>query len=130
MASLHKLSLNEARRRYDASKGQRKTAPELIDVALRDAHRAAAAASTAIGPGLETSIVRQLGVFTISVSDEHGLRRTTGGELIAVAVRGTSNVRARLTDNNDGTYHVDIKTIKIAANIKVIASHIPCLSAC
>jgi len=33
-----------------------------------------------------------------------------------------NNHEVNITDNNDGTYHVDIKTIKIAANIKVIVN--------
>lgn len=64
----------------------------------------AAEASTASGPGLHTSIVRQLGVFTIIAHDHKGNRLLGGGESLAVAIRGTSNVRARLTDNNDGSY--------------------------
>ena len=41
-------------------------------------------ASSAHGPGLETSIVRQLGIFTVIARDEAGNQRTTGGEQIAV----------------------------------------------
>ena len=74
------------------------------EAAVRDKKRAAASASKALGPGLTTSIVRQLGTFTIIAHDHEGNRRLSGGELIAVAIRGTSNVRARLTDNGDGTY--------------------------
>ena len=33
-----------------------------------------------------------------------------------------NNHEVNINDNNDGTYHVDIKTIKIAANIKVIVN--------
>lgn len=105
MASMQKLSLNEARRRYDATqRGPPKTSEPVKDAATRELHRKAAAASSAVGAGLTQSIVRQLGVFTITVCDENGNRREVGGEQVAVAVRGTSNVRARLTDNNDGTY--------------------------
>ena len=90
--------------KYDASFAARKQHELATETAAREKRRAAAKASSAHGPGLETSIVRQLGIFTVITRDEAGNQRTTGGEQIAVAVRGTSNVRPRLTDNNDGTY--------------------------
>jgi hypothetical protein len=71
---------------------------------MRDKRRKIAEASTAFGAGLQTSIVRQLGEFTIIARDEDGNQRLTGGDQLAVAIRGTSNVRPRLVDNDDGTY--------------------------
>lgn len=104
LAALHKLTLAEARKKFDATFAARRSWELAPDEATREKNRAAAEASSADGPGLSTSIVRQLGVFTVVVRDEHGNQRQEGGEPLAVAIRGTSNVRARLTDNNDGTY--------------------------
>ena len=58
------------------------------------------------GDGLTKATVRQPATFTIESYDEDNERRGTGGDAFFIAVRGGSKVRARLTDNNDGTYVV------------------------
>lgn len=45
--------------------------------------------------------------FTVCAYDELGNRKLTGGEAFFIAIRGASRVRARVFDNNDGTYRVD-----------------------
>lgn len=61
---------------------------------------------TAHGPGLEAVTVREPAHFTVEALSEDGSRMTTGGEPIVVTIRGVSRVRARVTDNEDGTYSV------------------------
>ena len=106
LATLQSLTLDDALTKYDASFSARKSLELASDVAvaMRASFRAAALASSAHGPGLEASIVRHLGVFTITTCDESGKRRTQGGDSLTVAIRGNSNVRARVIDNQDGTY--------------------------
>ena len=98
------LTHAEATSKHDAAFAAKKNWEVALRAAELDKKRAAAYASRAEGPGLSTCIVRQLGCFTIVAHDCEGNRRLTGGESLAVAIRGTSNVRARLTDNEDGSY--------------------------
>ena len=42
--------------------------------------------------------------FIIEAYDGYGARRSTGGDSFFVAIRGAQRVRARVTDNNDGSY--------------------------
>ena len=93
----------------DASRVAKKNYELVLKATAIDKKRAAAAASYAEGPGLHTSIVRQLGSFKIFAHDHEGNRRREGGESVAVAIRGTSNVRARLTDNHDGSYTAEYR---------------------
>ena len=58
----------------------------------------------ASGSGLETAVTRQAATFTIEAYDFSGTRMTSGGETFRVDVRGSSVVRARVADNEDGSY--------------------------
>ena len=61
------------------------------------------------GDGMHTAMVRQTASFTIEARDVKGMRMEKGGLKYMVAVRGSSTVRARVTDNQDGTYLVEYK---------------------
>ena len=61
------------------------------------------------GQGLQEATVRQMARFQIDAHDSHGHKKTTGGDIFFVAIRGPSKTRAKVTDNDDGTYHVDWK---------------------
>ena len=65
---------------------------------------AVAAMCKASGKGLDTAIARQAAIFTIEAFNSSGTRMSSGGDLFRVDVRGSSVVRARVTDNEDGTY--------------------------
>ena len=58
------------------------------------------------GDGLSTATVREVAEFSIIAHDANGKPRVTGGDSFFVAVRGGSHVRARVRDNEDGSYHV------------------------
>ena len=60
----------------------------------------------AAGKGLDTAIARQPATLTITANNAAGERVTTGGDPFRVDVRGSSVVRARVTDMEDGTYSV------------------------
>ena len=61
----------------------------------------------AFGPGLESlAIARQTASFTIESYDASGVKLQSGGEPFRVDCRGASSVRARVADNEDGTYTV------------------------
>ena len=85
----------DAGHQYDIAQVAKRNWGLAVNAAASDKKRAAAAASTVSGSGLTTSIVRQLGVFQIHAHDHEGNKRLTGGEAVAVAVRGTSNVVRR-----------------------------------
>lgn len=70
---------------------------------------AAASFCTVSGPGASTAMVRQTAQFTIEAKDERGTPCTQGGEVFSVSVRGASLVKARVADNDDGTYLVEYK---------------------
>lgn len=53
-----------------------------------------------------TAIARQPATFTIKAINARGERVTSGGDQFRVDVRGSSVVRARITDLEDGTYTV------------------------
>ena len=61
------------------------------------------------GSGMEEATVRQAAQFTIDAYDSRGQKKTTGGDCFFVAIRGPSRTRAKVTDLEDGTYHVDWK---------------------
>ena len=61
------------------------------------------------GRGLNEAAVRHTSEFVIEAHDGRGSRKITGGDAFFVAIRGASRVRARITDNNDGTYKVEWK---------------------
>ena len=67
---------------------------------------AVASKCRANGPGLETCIAKQKATFTIESFDAAGERMESGGEPFRVDLRGASVVRARVLDNEDGTYTV------------------------
>ena len=48
--------------------------------------------------------VKENAIFEIVAFDEEEKRRAAGGEAFFVAIRGASRVRARIIDNDDGTY--------------------------
>jgi len=56
------------------------------------------------GDGLRTSIVRQMASFTIVALDAADQQLTVGGDGFKVELRGSSALRARVCDNEDGTY--------------------------
>jgi hypothetical protein len=58
------------------------------------------------GDGLSTATVREVAEFSIIAHDANGKPRVTGGDSFFVAVRGGSHVRARVRDNEDGSYRV------------------------
>ena len=58
------------------------------------------------GNGLSAAIIRQAAHFTIEAYDETGNKLSVGGEPFKVDLRGSSLVRARVTDNENGTYTV------------------------
>ena len=62
------------------------------------------------GKGLETAIARKVARFTIESFDAAGSRCTAGGEKFTVTLTGSSVVRARVTDKEDGSYDVEYKT--------------------
>ena len=64
----------------------------------------------ASGRGLHLAITRKENSFTIHAFDAENKPRDTGGDPFMVAIRGKDMVRARVHDNNDGTYTVRYKT--------------------
>ena len=58
------------------------------------------------GDGLRSATVRRPAFFWIEAYDYRGTRRESGGDKFLVSIRGMSQTRARITDNNDGTYLV------------------------
>lgn len=65
---------------------------------------AVAASCKVHGPGLENSIAGGKATFTIEAADAEGNRIETGGEPFRVDLRGSSFVRCRVVDNENGTY--------------------------
>jgi len=75
-----------------------------------DKHKNAMAIfSKAHGKGLESAIARKLAKFTIEARDAEGARMQHGGDTFTVTIHGASVVRARVQDNEDGTYSVEYK---------------------
>ena len=64
---------------------------------------------TITGDGMHTAMVRQLASFIIEARDAEGNQQPSGGETFKVSVRGSSQVRARVLDKEDGTYVVEYK---------------------
>ena len=62
-----------------------------------------------MGDGLHKATMRKQANFNIETYDAENRRRSTGGDQFFVAVRGSSRVRARVADNDDGTYTVTFK---------------------
>lgn len=62
-----------------------------------------------LGQGLTLAAVKHPAEFIIESYDSTGKRRATGGDAFFVAIRGASRVRARITDNGDGSYKVEWK---------------------
>ena len=61
------------------------------------------------GRGLEEVAAGHQAEFTIEAYDGTGGRRAEGGDAFFVAIRGATRVRARITDNKDGSYKVEWK---------------------
>lgn len=61
------------------------------------------------GPGLHEATVREPAHFTVEAFDGKGVRMACGGEPIFIAIRGVSQVRARLSDMENGLYEVEWK---------------------
>ncbi len=81
-----------------------------------------------VGKGMEEVTVRKDAYFHIEANDADGRRRDTGGDAFFVYIRGPSKIRARITDNSDGTYLVQWKpstsgTYKIA--VSLFGVHVP-----
>lgn len=58
----------------------------------------------AYGSGLQEATVRQHAFFWIEAANVHGQKLAHGGDSFFVAIRGPSQVRARVIDNADGSY--------------------------
>ena len=58
------------------------------------------------GSGITEAAVRHPAEFQIVAHDGNGTRKALGGDAFFVAIRGSTQVRARVTDNRDGTYSV------------------------
>ena len=58
------------------------------------------------GEGLKVATSGSEATFTMEARDAEGARVTKGGDSFFVFVRGPANVRAKVTDNLDGTYTV------------------------
>ena len=58
------------------------------------------------GDGLSQACARQPAYFWVEAFDSKGRKRPVGGDVFFVAIRGPSRVKARITDNGDGTYLV------------------------
>ena len=71
---------------------------------------AVASQCKAHGQGLETAIARKIARFTIEACDSEGRQLPHGGEKFNVMLSGSSVVRARVTDKEDGIYSVEYKT--------------------
>jgi hypothetical protein len=72
----------------------------------------AAKCCVAAGRGLHTAVVKQLAQFVITAHDADGQRRTTGGDIFSVAVRGVlppTNLRFKVHDHGNGTYTGEYK---------------------
>jgi hypothetical protein len=67
---------------------------------------AVASQCRAEGDGLSRAIARQQATFTVVAADASGLKLEYGGDVFRVDIRGASAVRARVFDNEDGTYTV------------------------
>lgn len=61
------------------------------------------------GDGLSVCRVRQTASFKVTAFTENGEQQQQGGDIFFVAIRGASRVRAKVTDNDDGTYEVAYK---------------------
>lgn len=61
------------------------------------------------GAGLSVAMVRQTASLTITAFTEMGSMQNRGGDTFFVAIRGQSQVRAKVVDNENGTYHVSYK---------------------
>ena len=68
-----------------------------------------AARCRAQGDGLSVATVRQQASFTVNACDAEGEPVQQGGNIFFIAIRGASRVRAKVTDNQDGTYSVAYK---------------------
>lgn len=79
--------------------------PETSTGDIVKAH-ASADRCTVSGSGIEAAAVRQLAEFSIEACDAQGSRLPAGGEAFFIHIRGPQRVRARITDNQDGTYLV------------------------
>ena len=56
------------------------------------------------GDSLRECAVRKAAHFWIEAHEASGNRRTSGGDIFNVIIRGPAQVRARVSDNGDGTY--------------------------
>jgi hypothetical protein len=61
------------------------------------------------GEGVHTAMARQKVSFTIQASDANGNRQPSGGDKFLVNLRGSSQVRARVVDKENGEYEVSYK---------------------
>ncbi len=67
---------------------------------------AAVEGCTVAGSGIEAAAVHQHAEFIITAVGLDGKKLDCGGTSFFVAIRGPQRVRARITDNSDGTYTV------------------------
>ena len=71
--------------------------------------------------GIHTAIARQTASFIIQGADTNGTHLRRGGALFFVAVRGSSLVKARVTDNGDGTYLCEYRP-SVSGNFSIAVS--------
>ena len=81
----------------------------MVDEAPQDDDYTVAEKCEVSGSGLEIAMVRRLATFTIVACSPSGAQREVGGDIFTVAVRGGSLIKARVIDQEDGTYLVDYK---------------------
>ena len=62
------------------------------------------------GDGLKVAMIGEMASFRIEARDENDVRRKSGGDHFFVFVRGPAKVRAKVTDNKDGSYGVQWRT--------------------
>lgn len=79
------------------------------ETSVDSARPAVAIKCRAHGKGLETTVARRRSTFTVELCSADGAQCRQGGELPTVTISGTSVVRARVKDQEDGTYSVEYK---------------------
>ena len=103
----------EARgRRRDSCEGEdsfQQLRGRMASASIGSPRPAVALQCKAHGKGLETAIAKRRAAFTVELCSADGKRCAQGGETLTVNVTGTSVCRARVNDNEDGTYSVEYK---------------------
>lgn len=96
----------EARRVAEEAERERLRELEELDQGRIEPPHTSAAFCRVTGAGLVEACIRQPAYFWVEAYDNKGKKRTVGGDSFFVAVRGPARSRARIRDNEDGTYLV------------------------